>query len=54
MSQDIFQARIDQLLEGLQGVIGIADELSFTAGRRLSMTEACGICCFGDCNMGLS
>ena len=27
MSQDIFQARIDQLLEGLQGVIGIADDI---------------------------
>ena len=26
MSQDIFQARIDQLVEGLQGVIGIADD----------------------------
>ena len=27
MSQDIFQARIDQLVEGLQGVIGIADDI---------------------------
>ena len=27
MSQDISQARIDQLLEGLQGVIGVADDI---------------------------
>ena len=27
MSQDIFQARIDQLVEGIQGVIGIADDI---------------------------
>ena len=27
MSQDVFQARIDQLVEGLTGVIGIADDI---------------------------
>ena len=27
MSQDIFQARIDQLVEGLAGVVAIADDI---------------------------
>ena len=39
MSQDIFQQRIDQLIEGLEGVLAIADDIIVLAAPSRSMTR---------------
>ena len=39
MSQDILQQRIDQLIEGLEGVLAIADDIIVLAAPSRSMTK---------------